>query len=54
MNQMNIHERVEMRNKKNNDFLSGPCYPVNRKYISRKIQIEKEKKGRKNDKIYSK
>ena len=30
MNEMNISEWVEEENKKNNDSLSVPCYPVNR------------------------
>ena len=30
MNQMNIHKRVEVENKKNNDSLSAPCNPLNR------------------------
>ena len=41
---MNVREQLEVENKKNNDFLSLPCYPVNRYCLSRKIPIEKEKK----------
>ena len=41
---MNIRERVEVENIKNNDSLSIPCYPFNLYCLSRKILIEKEKK----------
>ena len=47
MNQMNIRDCVEVENKKN-DYLSVPCYPLNRQCLSRKIQIEKGKKKEKN------
>ena len=44
---MNAREWVEVESKKNNDFLSHPCYPVNCQCLSRKIPIKKEKKERK-------
>ena len=47
---MNVFDRVKVEYKKNNDFLSLPCYPLNRYSLSRKIPIEKErKKGRKKE-----
>ena len=30
MNSMNVCERMEVENKKNNDSLSHPSYPLNR------------------------
>ena len=41
---MNVLEWVEVENKKNKDFLSFSCNPVNHKCLSRKILIEKENK----------
>ena len=41
---MNVRERVEVENKKNNVPFSLPFYPMNRQCLSRKLSIEKERK----------
>ena len=43
---MHMRERVEVENKKNNDSLSTPCYPVNRYRLLKKLSIEKKGKMR--------
>ena len=40
-----MRERVEVENKKNNDSLSTPCYPVNRYCLLKKLSIEKKRKN---------
>ena len=41
---MNVRKRVKVDNKKNNDFLSVPCYALNLQCLSKKISIEEKKK----------
>ena len=51
MKEINIPEQVKVENKKNNDSPSVHCDLGNRYCLSRKIQIEKEKKYGENIKI---
>ena len=57
---MNVHERVEVENKKNKDFLSLPCNSVNyqclskKKYRQKKNNNKEERKKKNTDRTQTK